>query len=67
MYHHRVQWWDFMNTAGFHKRQGTSRLVERLSASQEGLCSMELGSLSLTCVKSITTRSTRHVGLVIRF
>jgi hypothetical protein len=27
----------------FHKRQGISRLAERLLASQEGLCSMELG------------------------
>jgi hypothetical protein len=39
------QWRAVVNTVvsfGVHKRQGISRLADRLSASQEGLCSTHL-------------------------
>jgi hypothetical protein len=45
-----TQWWVYVNMVmnfGFHKRWRISLLVEQLSASHEGLCSVELISVFL--------------------
>jgi hypothetical protein len=43
-----IRWWTF----GFHKMQRISWVAEDVSASQEGLCSMELVRYYMDHVKS---------------